>query len=149
MSTGNPSSQPPSRQPNSIPGVRWIDFDPRVNNIRPIHPVGTAHWDPAFVTIANTFVPFNQTLSDAVQPIQLVEAGGEYFVFSGHHRMYALRNLHTLPQQVAPATIRVQVFTCQEYAAFPNADPVFRGNLSLIQVVIQVARTANATFPLT
>ena len=135
-------------QPNPHPVPRWIDLDPRASNLRPIHPVGSAHWDPDFILDAQKYVPFDQAVSDAVQSIQVVEYNGDHFVFSGHHRIYALRNLHTLPHSPAPGTVRVQVFTVQEFASFPNADAGFRGNVPLIMTLIQGALVTNATFPI-
>ena len=134
-------------QPN-LPVPRWIDLDPRADDIRPIHPVGVAHWNPGFVAQAQRCVPFDQGVSDAVQPIQVVECNGEYFVFSGHHRIYALRNLY-MPSHPAPATVRVQVFTAQEFANFPDADTAFQGNVLVIMVLIQGTLATNATFPIT
>ena len=139
---------PPTGQPNPRPAPRWIDIDPRASNIRPIHPVGSAHWDPAFLVDAQKYVPFDQAQSDHPQAIQVVEYDGDYIVFSGHHRIYALRNLHTPPHPPAPATVRVQVFTAQEFANSPNADAIFRGNIPVIMTLIQGALATNATFPI-
>jgi hypothetical protein len=110
--------------------------------------VGAAHGDPAFVARAATSVPFDQAVSDAVHPIQVVEYGGDYFVFSGHHRIYALRNLHTPPIPPAPVAVRVQLFTPQEFANFPDAEAAFRGNLPVILALILGSLAVNAMFPI-
>lgn len=140
---------PPLGKPNPHPAPRWIDIDPRASNIRPIHPVGPAHWDSDFILDAQKYVPFDQAESDRIQPIQVVEYNGEYFVFSGHHRIYALRCLHMPPLVHAPATVRFQTFTPQEFATFPYVDKVFQGNGPFILTLIQGALAANATFPIT
>ena len=140
--------QSPIGQPNPSPVPRWIDIDPRASNLRPIHPVGVAHWDAGFLPTAQRYVPFDQSQSDHVQAIQVVEYNGEYIVFSGHHRIYALRNLHVPPHPPAPATVRVQVFTPQEFATSSEADTIFQGNVSVIEELIQGTIAANATFPI-
>jgi RHS repeat-associated protein len=122
---------------------RVADINPRADTLRPIHPVGH---NPASVARAQNTVPFNQTLSDAQQAIQVVEYNGNYYVVSGHHRVYGLRNLHP-PETPAPATVRVQVFTPEEYVRFPNADPVLR-NMDNLMNVIRNSEAAGARFPI-
>jgi hypothetical protein len=122
---------------------RVADINPRADTLRPIHPVG--HNPPSVARAQNT-VPFNQVLSDAQQAIQVVEYNGNYYVVSGHHRVYALRNLHP-PETPAPATVRVQVFTPEEYARFPNADPVLR-NMDNLMNFIRNSEAAGARFPI-
>lgn len=129
-------------------GQRWLDLDPQGTDIRPIHPVGTGHWNPGFVAHAGSFVPFDQAASDAARPIQVVEYNGGVFVFSGHHRIYALRNLHIPPCPPAPATVRVQLFSTHEFANSPEVEPVFRGNLPMILTLIQGALAVDAKFPI-
>ena len=91
---------------------------------------------------------FNQSQSDQTQAIQVVEYNGEFFVFSGHHRIYALRNLHVPPHAPAPPTVRVQVFSPREFANSPDADAAFRGNIPVILTLIQGALATTVSFPI-
>jgi hypothetical protein len=140
---------PPAGQPHPPAGPRWVQIDPRDRNIRPIHPVGTAHWNRTFVVDAQKCVPFDHAASDAIQPIQVVEFNGEYFVFSGHHRIFAIRNLYLLSHPAAPATVRVQIFTPSELANSPDADVAFQNNVPIIMALIHNSLTTNALFPIT
>ena len=51
-----------------------------------------------------------------------------------------------LPTPPAPATVRVHVFTPQEFADSPDADNIFQGNVPLIMALISGTITTNATF---
>jgi RHS repeat-associated protein len=121
---------------------RLVEIDPMAENLRPIHEVGQT---PQSVARAQSTVPFNQALSDAVQPIQVVEYNGRYYVVSGHHRIFALRFLHT-PPNIAPGTVGAQLFNPQEYVNYPHADPTFRNNLNNLMNLITNSEATNATF---
>ena len=120
---------------------RYAEINPHASNLRPIHPVGQT---PQSVARAQRTVPFNQALSDADQPIQIVMYKGEQFVVSGHHRIFGVRTLH--PGSTAPKTLRAQVFTPEDYIKSPNADPIFRNNLKNLESVLENSRSANASF---
>jgi len=122
---------------------RTIQINPNSYNIRPIHEVGHT---PQSIARAQNTVPFNQALSNANQPIQLIEYNGNYYVVSGHHRIYGIRNLHT-PPNAPPSSVEAQVFTPQEYAQYPGADPVFRNNPQNLMNVINNSESAGARFP--
>jgi hypothetical protein len=60
--------------------------------------------------------PFDPVLS-AKQPPQIVEHGGNYYIFQGNCRFYAAR---TDPQ--GPSSIEAVVFTLDEFAAHSGLD---------------------------
>ena len=132
------------RTPENPATARVIEINPRADTLRPVHSVGDT---PASVARAQRTVPFDQALSDAAQPIQIVEYNGNQYVVSGHHRIYGLRNLHP-PGTPAPSTVRVQVFTPEEYVRYAGADSTFRNNMSNLMAVLRNSEAAGATFPI-
>jgi hypothetical protein len=59
--------------PQNPAAPRVVEINPRADTLRPIHPVGE---NPASVARAQRTVPFDQALSDAQQPIQVIEYNG-------------------------------------------------------------------------